>query len=356
MQEIQAPFQVEKTKHSRLAQTDFSKLNFGREFSDHMFIAEYTNGEWVSAKIQPYQALSISPASCVFHYGQAIFEGLKAHRVDASEILLFRPEENWKRLNRSAQRMCMAEVPHDFFINGIKELVRLDEQWVPEGSDKSLYIRPFLIADDAFLGVKPSERYKFMIITSPTANYYAGAVSVKIETHYSRAASGGIGAAKAAANYAASLYPAKMAQEAGYNQLIWTDSSQHKFIEESGTMNLMLLKEGVLITPSLSSNTILPGITRDSIIQLANKWGIKVEERQIPVAELIEGVDKQTITEVFGVGTAATIAPIKTIGYQEKDYHLSDHNNWEFTNKAKNYLEALKRGKIEDEMGWTVAV
>jgi len=355
MNELQTHFKIEKISNSRLPSVDFKNLRFGKEFSDHMFLAEYNDGEWTTAKIIPFQQLSFSPAACVFHYGQAIFEGLKAHKTEDGRILLFRPEQNFARLNQSAERMCMAEVPESFFIDGIKELVRLDRDWIPEGEGQSLYIRPFLIADDEFLGVKPSDRYKFMVITSPTSNYYTGAVSVKIESDYSRAAMGGIGAAKAAANYAASLYPAQIAKKQGYDQLIWTDAKEHKFIEESGTMNLMLVINNTLITPALSG-TILPGITRDSILHLAKHWGMKVEERSIEVAELIEGLKSGKVDEAFGVGTAATIAPIKNIGYKENDYTLSDFKSWEFANKAKNYLEGVKRGELSDDFGWTVEV
>lgn len=315
-----------------------------------MFIAEYENGNWGNVRIMPFQDLSFSPASCVFHYGQAIFEGMKAYKTKHGEIVLFRPEENWKRLNASAVRMSMPEISKELFMNGIKELVNLDSEWIPEGEDKALYIRPFMIADDAFLGVKPSQTYKFMVITSPTANYYKGAVSVKIETKYSRAAAGGIGAAKAAANYAASLLPAKLANQEGYDQLIWTDSREHKYLEESGTMNLMMLVDGTLITPSLESHTILPGITRDSIIQLAKSWGYKVEERKISVEELINNLKENKVSEVFGVGTAATIAPIKKIGFEGTDYELDDSSKWEFSNKVANYLKQLRKGEVEDTL------
>lgn len=355
MNELQTHFNIEKISNSRLKSVDFENLRFGKEFSDHMFVANYSDEEWHPAKIMPYQNLSFSPAACVFHYGQAIFEGLKAHKSKDGRILLFRPEKNFARFNQSAERMCMAKIPESYFIDGIKELVRLDKDWVPEGEGQSLYIRPFLVADDEFLGVKPSSRYKFMVITSPTSNYYTGAVSVKIENTYSRAAQGGIGAAKAAANYAASLYPAQLAKKEGYDQLIWTDAKDHRFIEESGTMNLMMIRNGTLITPALSG-TILPGITRDSILHLARHWGMEVEERNIEVNELIEGLKSGSIDEAFGVGTAATIAPIKTIGFNESNYHLSDFNTWEFANKAKTYLESVKRGDIADEFAWTVEV
>ncbi len=355
MNETQANFKIEKIANSKLAEVDFNKLRFGKDFSDHMLVAECINGKWGQATILPYQDLLLSPAGCVFHYGQAIFEGLKAHKTKDGRILLFRPDQNFLRFNRSAERMCMAKVPESYFIDGLKELIKLDKDWIPEGDGQSLYIRPFLIADDEFLGVKPSDRYKFIIITSPTSNYYSGAVSVKIETEYSRAIEGGIGAAKAAANYAASLYPAQLGKKSGYDQLIWTDAKEHKYIEESGTMNLMLVKNGKLITPSLGG-TILPGITRASILELARSWGMVVEERRIEVSELIDGIKSGEIEEAFGVGTAATIAPIKKIGFQGIDYSLSNHENWKFSNKAKSFLKGIKKGEIEDTFGWTVEV
>lgn len=347
---------IEKIKQSRLNDIDFNALQFGRDFSDHMLLAEYEDGAWKSAKILPFQDLAFSPASCVFHYGQAIFEGLKAHRTADGEILLFRPDKNFDRLNMSARRLCMAEVPEEIFMEGIKKLIDLDRNWVPEGDGKSLYVRPFLIADDDFLGVKPSGKYKFMVITSPTANYYTGAVKVKVEREYSRACEGGIGAAKAAANYAASLYPAQQAQKAGYHQLVWTDAKEHKFIEESGTMNLMLRFGDKLVTPALDSKTILPGITRESIIALAKKWGYEIEERKVEVAEVVEALKNDNLTEAFGMGTAATIAPIELIGIDGTDYKLSDFQNWEFANKIKTHLEGLKRGKVADELNWIVKV
>lgn len=345
-------FKIEKTTHSRLKEIDFDALQFGRVFSDHMLLAEFEEGEWKSVKIQPYQELAFSPASCVFHYGQAIFEGLKAHKTTSGEILIFRPDQNLERMNKSARRLCMAEVPEDIFIDGIKKLIDIDRNWVPDGDGKSLYIRPFLIADDDFLGVKPSAKYKFMVITSPTANYYSGAVKVKVERTYSRACEGGIGAAKAAANYAASLYPAQQAQKAGYHQLIWTDAKEHKFIEESGTMNLMLRIGDQLVTPSLDAQTILPGITRASIVALAKNWGYDIVERKVAVDEIVEALKNKTLKEAFGMGTAATIAPIELIGIDGVDYELTDFHNWDFANKVKNHLEGLKRGKVADEFNW----
>ena len=345
-------FPVQKITTSKLSDIDFANLKFGRDFSDHMLVADFKDGSWSTAQIMPYQPLAFSPAASVFHYGQAIFEGLKAHKNDAGEVFIFRADENLKRMNHSALRMCMPQIPESIFLDGLRQLVELDKDWIPVGSGMSLYLRPFMIADDPFLGVKPSSSYKFMIITSPSASYYSGAVKVKIETNYSRAAAGGIGSAKAAGNYAASLLPAKEAQEAGFDQLIWTDAKNHEYLEESGTMNLMLVKGNTLLTPPLDGKTILPGITRKSIIQLAKDWGYEVLEQRISVSELIEGIKDGSIEELFGVGTAATIAPISTVGYNEEKLQLSDCKNWKFSTKVKQYLEDLKTGKVEDTRNW----
>lgn len=349
-------FKIERTNNSRLSEVDFNNLKFGREFSDHMLIAEYANGEWGQAEIRKYAPIEFAPSSSVFHYGQAIFEGMKAHRAENGDVLLFRANKNFERFNMSARRMCMAEVPEYLFMDGIRQLINIDKEWVPNGEGQALYIRPFLIADDEFIGVKASGKYHFIVITSPTAGYYSGAVSVKVEEHYSRACEGGIGAAKAAANYAASLLPAKKAQEEGYDQLIWTDSKEHKYIEESGTMNVMFIIDGKLITPSLNTKTILPGITRDSLLTLARDWGMQVEERQVSVQEVIEAHQNGKLEEAFGAGTAATIAPIARIGYRGQDHHLSDFTSWKFANQAKAELEGIKRGKIADKFSWTEKV
>jgi branched-chain amino acid aminotransferase len=345
-------FPVQKITKSKLSSINFDNLKFGRDFSDHMLMAEYNDRAWKTPQIMPYQPLEFFPAASVFHYGQAIFEGLKAHKNEAGEVFIFRADENLKRLNASAVRMCMPEIPEDIFMDGLRQLIELDKDWIPVGAGMSLYLRPFMIADDPFLGVKPSGSYKFMIITSPSASYYSGAVKVKIESHYSRAAKGGVGAAKAAGNYAASLLPAKKAQEEGYDQLIWTDAKDHQFLEESGTMNLMLVKGKSLLTPPLDGKTILPGITRKSILQLAEEWGYEVVERPITVTKLVEGIEENTISELFGVGTAATIAPISVLGYEEKQLQLSDYTKWEFSFKVKQYLEELKTGKVKDTHNW----
>ncbi|MEM9023710.1 MAG: branched-chain amino acid aminotransferase, partial [Bacteroidota bacterium] len=283
--------------------------------------------------------------------GQAIFEGMKAFRNAEGDILLFRPLENLARLNRSAERMCMPEVPEELFMESLKELLRLDADWIPTGEGQSLYVRPFMIATEEFLGVKPSSSYKFMIICSPVGNYYSQPVKVKIESEYSRATEGGVGYAKTAGNYGSSLYPARLAQATGYDQLIWTDSHRHEFIEEAGTMNVAFVIDNTLITPTVSS-TILAGITRDSALQLARHWDIPVEERRISVHEVIAALENGTMQEAFGVGTAATIAPLSLIGWNGQDYHLPPAETFTVANRLKNALEGMKRGTTEDPFGW----
>lgn len=341
---------------SRLDSIDFSELKFGAVFSDHMLVVDYENSEWKTPTIQPYADIKMSPAASVFHYGQAIFEGLKAHKNANGDIFLFRADENLKRMNLSAERMCMPQIPESIFLDGIKELIRCDKRWIPDGEGQSLYIRPFLIADQAFLGVRPSQTYKFMVITSPTAGYYSGAVKVRVEEKYSRACEGGIGSAKAAANYAASLYPARMANDEGYHQLVWTDSKEHKYIEESGTMNIMFNINGTLVTPSTEKDSILRGITRKSVIQIAKDWGYQLEERAVSVEEVIEAIQSSQLKEAFGIGTAATIAPFSSIGYRGVDYPLTDFRKWEFATKVKSYLENYKRGEEFDKYGWLIKV
>ncbi|NEQ50752.1 MAG: branched-chain amino acid aminotransferase [Leptolyngbya sp. SIO3F4] len=345
---------IRKSTQSHLPDLNASELKFGRVFSDHMFTADFVNGSWTDLQVQPFGPLSLSPANAMMHYGQSIFEGLKAYKNAAGEIRVFRPEMNARRLNQSATRMCMATLPEEIFIEGIKALMRVDADWVPEAEGRSMYIRPFMIATDDFLGVRPSESYKFLVIASPSGSYYGDEVRVKIERSYSRASAGGTGSAKTAGNYAAALYPAKLAQEDGYDQLIWTDSKEHKYIEEAGTMNVMFLQgTDTLITSPLTS-TILPGVTRDSILQIARDWGMQVEERPIAVDEIVAGIENGTITDAFGVGTAATIAHISEIGMEGNNYTLPPVASRNFSLKMKAYLEDLKRGRVEDPYGWMV--
>ncbi len=349
-------FQLTKTETSRLNQVDWDNLAFGRVFSDHMFVMDFKNGSWQEGQIVPFAPIPMHPAMSAVHYGQSIFEGLKAYKHANGEITIFRPDMNAKRFKESAERMCMPSVPEDIFMEAIKQLVSVDKNWVTDRDGYALYIRPFLFATDEFVGIKPAENYKFMVITSPVGAYYAEPVRVKIEEYYTRAAIGGVGRAKAAGNYGSSLYPAKQAQMNGFHQLVWTDATEHKYIEESGTMNIVFQIGGTLISPSEDSDTILRGITKRSVFDLAKAWGIPAEERKVTVQEIIEAAKGGTLEDAFGAGTAATIAPIVEIGYRDERIQLAPLESRTISQKIKNYLDDLKTGKIEDEMGWNFRV
>lgn len=343
---------IKKIEKSRISEVDFENLGFGKHFSDHMLVMDYEDGAWKSPEIVPFGNISIHPATSALHYGQAIFEGLKAQKNEAGEILVFRPDMNAKRFKESALRMCMAPVEEDMFLAGLEALLDLDRDWIPTKKGTALYIRPFLFATDEYVGIRPSERYKFIILTCPVGSYYSEPVKVKIETHYTRAAEGGVGRAKAAGNYAASLYPAKLGAEEGYRQLVWTDAKTHEYIEEAGTMNIVFVINNTIITPSEDSDTILRGITKRSVLEIAEAWGYKVEERRVTVKEVIDALENNTLQEAFGAGTAATIAPISVIGYKGKDYTLPAVEDREFSNKVKNYIDAYKLGEEEDKFNW----
>jgi len=347
---------ISKTKQSRLQETDFENLVFGKSISDHMFMADYQNGEWTNARIEPFAPLMLSPANSTLHYGQAIFEGMKAYKNEAGEILLFRADANHKRLNESAVRMCIPEVPEEIFMEGLMTLLDLDRNWIPNKPGYSLYIRPFIFATDNYLGVKPSETYKFMIFTCPVGHYYAKPVSVKVEQHYTRASEGGTGFAKAAGNYAGSLYPALLAQKQGYDQLLWTDAKTHENIEESGTMNVMFIINDTLITAPTHTGTILKGITRDSVLKLAREMDYVVEERFLKVAELEAALKDGSLQEAFGTGTAATIAHIAKIHINGEDYKLPEKPDYAFSYQVLKKLDDLKYGRVADNRGWILKV
>ena len=355
--DLKTNFIIEKIKKSRLPQADFSNLVFGRMFSDHMLIADYIDGQWQTPKIIPYQALPYEPSAKVFHYGQAIFEGMKAYKDQNGNAFLFRPEDNFERMNNSAQRLGMPAIPKEYFVNGIKELIKLDKDWIPTGNGQSLYIRPVFIATENAVAASPSASYRFMVISSPAAKYYSGDVKVKIEDKYSRACDGGVGYAKAAGNYAAQFYPTEKAKAEGFQQIIWTDSAQHKYLEEAGTMNIFFrIGDKLLTAPTVPVSTrILPGVTRRSIIQLAKDNNIDVEVRPVEVAEVIEASKNGTLQEIFGAGTAATILPIAGLKY--KDYYadlpkLKDG----FANKFKNMLMDIQYNRVEDPYGWRIKI
>ncbi len=349
-------FPVSKTAHSKLAETDFSNLVFGKTVSDHMFVADYKNGEWSDLRIEPYAPLALSPANATLHYGQSIFEGMKAYKNEAGEVIVFRGDANWKRLNESADRMCMPQLPQEVFMDGLTALLDLDRAWVPTTKGASLYVRPFMFATDDYIGVKPSETFKFIIFTCPVGNYYSKPVSVKVETKFTRAVAGGTGAAKTSGNYAASLYPALLAQKAGYDQLLWTDGKSHTTIEESGTMNVMFKIDGQIITAPTNTGTILKGITRDSVIQLAKDWDEPLVERFLTVSELETALKEGTLEEAFGTGTAATIAHIERININGVDYILPQKDADSFSYRVLAELDGIKYGEIEDSHDWVIKI
>jgi branched-chain amino acid aminotransferase len=344
---------LQPVKRSRLPETDFNDLPFGKVYSDHMFMAEYADNQWKDFRIVPYGRISVSPATPALHYAQSIFEGLKAHRGPGGEALLFRPKDNLKRMNISAERMSMPSIPEEMFMESLSELISLDRNWIPAAKGSSLYIRPFMFSADEYIGIRPSYTFTFMVILSPAGFYYNTPVKVKIETHYTRAAQGGTGYAKTGGNYGGAIYPAKVAQDEGYHQLIWTDGRTHEYIEESGTMNVMFVINDKLVTPALS-DSILAGITRDSVLQLARSWDMPVEERKVSVKEIIAALERNAVQEAFGVGTAATIAHIELIGYEGKDYTLPAVGERYFANRVYEELDGIKYGTRPDPFGWIV--
>lgn len=345
---------ITKTQNSRLSNTNFNKLEFGRTFSDHMLMCKFLDGQWQEAEIIPYQPLSFAPGTHVFHYGQAVFEGMKAFKNKDGETLLFRPEANMNRLNQSAKRLCMPSIPASIFMDGLKSLLKLDEQWIPEGNAKSLYIRPFMIANSEFIRATPADEFTFFIITSPSASYYSGEVHLKVEEKFARSVEGGIGFAKAAGNYAAAFAPTKKAQQAGFTQVIWTDAFEHQYIEESGTMNIMFRINNTLITPALSES-ILAGITRDSILKIAKEKGISVEERKIAISEIMEAHQNGTLQEAFGVGTAVAVNPINSITFREEKIEIEAIGN-SYAHQLKSELQNIQQGVCPDTHNWIVTV
>jgi branched-chain amino acid aminotransferase len=316
-----------------------------------MFVSEYAGGQWKNPRIAPYGNFQVSPAMSALHYGQSIFEGMKAYRHADGNIYLFRPHDNFMRLNVSADRMAMPAIPEDLFMEGLSQLIRLDANWVPKEEGCSLYIRPVFFATEEHIGVKISDTYDLIIMTSPVGAYYSQPLKVLVETKYTRAVPGGVGFAKTAGNYGRSHYPTRLAKQKGYDQLIWTDGYEHKYLEESGTMNVMCVINDTIITPGLH-DTILAGITRDSVINVAKDLGIKVEERKITVDELVDAHKKGVLQEIFGAGTAATIAPISLFGYNNKDHELPPITDKNIGARIKKELDNIRTGKTADKHGW----
>jgi branched-chain amino acid aminotransferase len=341
---------VKPTQNSRLSSIDFNNIPFGRNFSDHMFVADYINGEWTNLEIVPYGNFSVSPANNAWHYGQSIFEGMKASKMSDGTVALFRAEKHAERLNISARRMCMPEVPEDLFLEALETLLDVDSEWIPSAEGSTLYIRPFMFATDDLLSVHVSNSYRFCIITGPVGPYYARPVTLWAEPFYIRAAQGGTGEAKAAGNYGGVYLPTKLAQDKGFDQIMWLDAVEHKYVQEVGTMNLMFVMDGKLVTPS-TDGTILKGITRDAILTLLRDNGYTVEERPVSMDELVASYNRGSLTEVFGCGTAAVVGYVSAVTWGDitMTFDVSKAVVGEF---AKNQINKMRTGEVADKYGW----
>lgn len=349
----------EKNTAPKAKPTAKEQLGFGKIFTDHMFIMEYeTSKGWHDPKIVPYAPISLDPSAMVFHYGQEMFEGLKAYKAENGKILLFRPNKNIERANRTNRRICIPEIPEDIFLEGIKAIVNADKDWIPEWEGTSLYIRPFVIATDPYLGVRPADTYKFMIILSPVGAYYESGlnpVKIWIEDEYVRAVKGGIGEAKTGGNYVASLMAQVKAHDEGYSQVLWLDGVERKYIEEVGAMNIFFKINGKVVTPMLNGS-ILPGVTRASCIDLCESWGYEVEQRKISVDELVEAAKTGALEECWGSGTAAVIAPVGALRYGDEVMNIGDGSTGELSHKLYDTVTGIQTGKLADELNWTVEV
>ena len=346
--------EITRIPESRIDQVDFQNLVFGRVFTDHMFECDFVDGSWQTPKIRPYGPLSIEPAAKVFHYGQAVFEGMKAYKDEDGNAFLFRPEENFERINKSSKRMAIPEFPKEFFFEGLETLLRMDKAWIRPGLGNSLYIRPFVIATQNGVSASPSDQYKFMIILSPAQAYYTGEVKVVIAEHFSRAADGGVGAAKAAGNYGAQFYPTNLAKEMGYQQVIWTDANEHKYLEEAGTMNVFFRIGDTLLTAP-TNDRILDGITRKSVIQIAKDAGINVEVRRVLVDEVVAAAKNGTLKEIFGAGTAAVISPVSGFSYKGEQFDIASSED-SYAKKFKSALMNIQHNLADDPYGWRYAI
>lgn len=347
--------QVTKTAKSKIGEIDFNNLPFGKYFTDHMLEVDYANGEWGKVSIRPYGNLSLSPALAALHYGQSIFEGIKAYKDREGNPYIFRPYDNFKRFNISAERMCMPAVPEDIFVEGMRQLVALDKDWIPMKNDYSLYIRPFMFATDDVIGVRPAETYKFMILLSPTGPYYSSPMRIYVEEKYTRAARGGIGFAKAAGNYGSSMLATQIAKQKGFDQVLWTDAFEHKYVQEIGTMNFFVIIGNKAITPDLEAGTILEGVTRDSAIEALKELGYEVEERPISIDDIIHAHKAGELKELFGTGTAATVSMIQELCYE--DYSMKfDTSTWKAVPAVKKLLTDIREGRVEDTRGWMFKV
>jgi branched-chain amino acid aminotransferase len=349
------PIAVERTQHSRLKEVDFNNLGFGNHISDHMLVADYKNGSWGEPKVMPYGDLPMTPAILALHYGQAIFEGMKAFKMKDGAVSIFRIQRHYQRLLKSLERMCMPAMSEELFTSSLQAVIETDQQWVPDEEGCSLYIRPLVFASESKLGVKISDQYKFVVMTSPVGPYFTKPIRVKVEETYVRAAEGGAGFAKCAGNYGGAFYPTQLAREQGFDQVLWTDAKEHQYIDESGAMNVMFVLNGKLVTPKLTS-AILDGVTRDSIITLAKDLDMPTEERRISLSDLLEGFKKGTLTEAFGAGTAAVVSQIATINIHGTDYQLPTADATSFQQRVKKKLSNLRTGHEPDVYGWNYII
>ncbi len=349
-------FHITKAERSKLNEMTLENIPFGKYFTDHMLEVDYENGEWKTPEIKPYQPLLLSPSLASLHYGQTIFEGIKAYRnAKTGEINIFRPHDNLKRFNLSAERMEMPPVPEEIFIEGMRKLIDLDKNWIPNKPDHSLYIRPFMFASDEMIGVRPSESYKFIIILSPTGPYYANPMRIYVEEQYVRAVPGGVGFVKAGGNYGGAMFPTAEAKKKGYDQVLWMDALEHRYIQEAGTMNVFFIINNTAITPDLEAGTILAGVTRDSVITVLKEMGLTVEERPIAIEEVVEAYKAGTLKEVFGTGTAAVISMIKELRY--KDFIMNFDTDKAINAPAvKAKMTAIKEGMTPDTHEWLLKV
>lgn len=349
--ELLTGIHTRKITNSRIGEVDFADLEFGKHTSDHMLVCDYEHGEWKAPHIVPFGNLVANPSMLALHYGQTVFEGMKAFRMQDGSINIFRMQRHYERFMRSLERMCMAVVPKEIFVEGISRLVELDRCWIPSHPGTALYLRPFMFASEARFGVKIAEEYRFIIFTGPVPALYANPIKVKVETDYIRAARGGTGFAKCGGNYGGAFLPTLQARKQGYDQVIWTDAKEHKYVEESGMMNLMFVINGTLVTPPLS-DSILDGITRDSLLAIAADLAYKIEVRPVSLEELITAFANGTITEAFGAGTAAVVAPIGTIQIDGVDYSLPGYTKTSISARLKYKMERIRTGKEEDIHGW----
>jgi branched-chain amino acid aminotransferase len=343
--------QVTKTAKSKINEIDFNNLPFGKYFTDHMLEVDYADGEWKKAVIRPFQPLSFSPALSAIHYGQSIFEGSKAYKDRDGRPFIFRPYDNYRRFNISAERMMMPTVPEELFVEGMRRLVDLDRDWIPMKSDYSLYIRPFMFATDDTIGVHASEKYKFMILLSPTGPYYSAPMRIYVEDKFTRAARGGVGFAKAAGNYGGSMMATAVAKKRGFDQVLWMDAFEHKYVQEIGTMNVFFVIGNKVVTPDLESGTILEGVTRDSAMEVLRQEGYQVEEGPVHIDDLVRAYQAGELKEVFGTGTAATISMIKELQYE--DYTMKfDIDTWKAAPAVRRILMDIREGRRDDTHGW----